>query len=361
MVRLFSKYVSPHRKEYHSQRKIQITVTLILAIVLILLEVYSLSVNSFKVTMGEAWNTVLNRIYGIEPVTYIDRMIDYVVIEVNAPRAIAAIMIGTILAISGAVMQTLTHNPLSEPYTIGISSAAMFGVTISIAMGISIVPGLDRDTSCGINAFVFALIPAIVILLATTARKLSPNMMILIGIGMMYVFTSITTLIKFNANEEDLHEIYIWGLGTLSKIDWGDILPLTIAALFVFIGFTYLARVMNVLTAGDNVCQSLGVNPFRVRVISFVMVSLGVAVAVCYSGTIGFVGLVAPHITRLFTGNNNRLLIPVSAMAGALLIIMGDIIVRLIPGGLPAGVITALIGSPLFLYFLFRQRRNATF
>lgn len=352
---------SVYRKEYHKRRGFQVAIIVALIVVLAVLEIYSLSVNSFEVSFKEALDAVANRIHGIEPSTYIDRMIDYVVIEVNAPRAIAAILIGTILAISGVVMQTLTHNPLSEPYTIGISSAAMFGVTISVALGVSIVPGLGKEAANGVNAFLFAMIPALVIVMATTARKLSPNMMILIGIGMMYVFSSITTLIKFNADEEALQEIYIWSIGTLSKIGWEDILPLTVACLFIFFGFTYLAKTLNVLMAGDKVCQSLGVNPFLIRVISFVMVSFGVAIAVCYSGTIGFVGLVAPHITRLFTGNNNRLLIPVSALAGALLIILGDIVVRMLPGGLPAGVVTAIIGSPLFLYFLFKQRRNSAF
>ncbi len=298
---------------------------------------------------------------GIEPESYIDKMIDYVVIEVNSPRAIAAILIGTILAVCGAVMQTITHNPLAEPYTIGISSAAMFGVTISIALGVSILPGMEKDVATGANAFLMAMIPAIVIVIATTFRRLSPNMMILIGIGMMYLFSSITTLIKFNVNEEALHEIYIWSIGTLSKIGWEDIVPLAIAAAVVFVSFCFLSSRMNVLMSGDNICQSLGINPFHIRMISFTIVSFGVAVAVCYSGTIGFVGLVAPHITRLFTGNNNKLLIPVSALAGSLLIIIGDIVVRLLPGGLPAGVITAIIGSPMFLYFLFKQRRKSNF
>ena len=352
---------SIHRKEYHAKRGLQIAIILALLGLLIVLELYSLSVNSFKVTFAEAWDTVVNRIKGIEPQGYINRMIDYVVIEVNAPRAIAAIMIGSVLAICGAVMQTITHNPLSEPYTIGISSAALFGVTISIALGISLIPGLGKDSANAVNAFVFAMVPAGAIILATMVRKLSPNMMILIGIGMMYVFSSITTLIKFNANEEALQEIYIWSLGTLSKIGWDDIVPLTVAAVLLFVVFTYLARTLNVLTSGDKVCQSLGVNPFIVRLFCFTLVSFGVAIVVCYSGTIGFVGLVAPHITRLFTGNNNKLLIPVSAIAGSLLILLGDIVVRMLPGGLPAGVITALIGSPLFLYFLFKQRRNASF
>ena len=323
--------------------------------------VYSLSVNNFKVSFVEACDAIYNRIAGIEPVGYIERMIDYVVIEVNAPRAIGAVAIGTTLAICGAVMQSITHNPLSEPYTIGISSAALFGVTISIALGISLVPGLEKDGATGINAFIFAMIPAMVIVLITSVKKLSPNMMILVGIGMMYLFSSITTLIKFNASDEALHEIYIWSLGTLSKINWTNVVPLVATALMMMIGFTLLAKKINILSSGDKVAQSLGVNPVMLRIVCFTMVSIGVAVVVRYTGTIGFVGLVAPHITRLFMGNNNKLLITISAIAGSILILAGDIIVRLLPGGLPAGVITALIGSPLFIYFLFRNRLKNNF
>ncbi len=358
---MFAKQHSVYRKEYFSKRKMRILIILVLLIILAFLEIYSLSVNNFKVSFAEAWGAVLNRIKGIEPVGYINKMIDYVVIEVDAPRALGAILIGTILSVSGVVMQTITRNPLAEPYTIGISSAAMFGVTLSIALGISIIPGFENDMATGVNAFVFAMIPAMVIVMITSFRKLSPNMMILIGVGMMYLFSSVTTLIKFNASEEALHDIYAWGLGTMSKIGWEDILPLTLTAAIILLGFTIMAGRINVMMAGDKVCQSLGVNPVLMRIICFTMVSFGVAVAVFYTGTIGFVGLVAPHITRLFTGNNNKLLIPVSAIAGTLLILVGDIIVRMLPGGLPAGVITAMIGSPLFLFFLFKQRKNSSF
>ena len=342
----------------------QLAIISVLLAVLAVLSVYSLSINNFPVSFSEAIQAIINRINGIVPdrnTDYIAWMIDQVVIEINSPRTIGAFMVGTILAVSGAVMQTITRNPLAEPYTIGISSAALFGVTLSIALGISIIPGLTRDLATGTNAMIFAMIPAMVILLITSIKKLSPNMMILVGIGMMYLFTSITTLIKFNANEEALHEIYAWSLGTMSKIGWEDVLPMAITALFMLLGFTFLAGRINVLMAGDKVCQSLGVNPVILRLICFTMVSLGVAIAVFYTGTIGFVGLVAPHITRLFTGNNNKLLIPVSALAGTLLILVGDVIVRMLPGGLPAGVITALIGSPLFLFFLFKQKKNSSF
>lgn len=356
-----SRYRSPHRKEYHSKRLLRISITIALFIVLFTMLIYSLSVNNFKVTFEESITVIINRIKGVVPTTYIDKMIDYVVMEDNAPRAVAALEVGTILAISGAVMQTLTRNPLAEPYTIGISSAAMFGVTISVALGISLIPGLEKDVATGANAFIMAMIPAVAIVITTTFRRLSPNMMILIGIGMMYLFTSITTLIKFNASEEALQEIYIWSLGTLGKVSWESTIPLGLAAGFLFIFFLLVSKKINVIMAGDDICQTLGVNPFHLRIICFVVVSFGVAIAVRYTGTIGFVGLVAPHITRLFTGNDNRLLLPISALAGTLLISAGDIVVRMLPGGLPAGVITALIGSPLFLFFLFKQRRNNAF
>lgn len=355
------KIQSKHRKEYLAKRKQVVGVSLILIAITAILSIFSLSVNSFDVTFQESIQAIINRINGIEPQTYIEKMIDYVVIEVDMPRAIGAIAIGTTLAVTGSVMQSVTHNPLAEPYTIGISSAALFGVTVSIALGFSIIPGLEKDSATAANAFLFALLPAMVIVLITTFKRLTPNMMVLVGIGMMYVFSAFTTLIKFNTDEESLQEIYIWSLGTLSKLEWGDILPLVVIAIVMIIAFTILAKEINILTAGDNISQSLGVNPVRLRIVSFVLVSLGVAICVCYSGTIGFVGLVAPHITRLFTGNNNRLLIPLSAMAGTLLILIGDIIVRMLPGGLPAGVITALLGSPLFLYFLYKQRTTKNF
>ena len=147
----------------------------------------------------------------------------------------------------------------------------------------------------------------------------------------------------------------------MSSVGWEDLLPLLAAALLVLTAFMLLSKNINVLTAGDKVSQSLGVDPVRLRIICFLLISVAIAVVVCNTGTIGFVGLVAPHIARLFTGNDNRLLIPASATIGGMMVLLGDTLVRLLPGGLPVGVITALIGSPLFLYFLYRQRKQENF
>jgi len=351
-----------YRREYHKDRPKRIIVSAILLGILLVLCIYSLSVNRFSITFMEAWEAVYNKIIGVEPTDYIHRMISHIVIDYNAPRTIIGILVGIILAVSGAVMQTVTRNPLAEPYTIGISSAALFGVTISITLGLSIIPGLTGNTASSVNAFVFAMIPALAIVLISSFKKLSPNMMVLVGIGMMYLFSAVTTFLKFNASEEKLQEIYIWGLGTLSKIDnWDPIIPVLATTILVFGGFMFLSKNINVLMAGDKVCQSLGVNPIRTRLVCFIIVSIGVAVSVCYTGTIGFVGLVAPHIARLYVGNNNKTLIPASAIIGSMMIIIADLIVRSLPGGLPCGVITALIGSPLFLLILYRQRKKSAF
>jgi len=348
-------------KDYQRRTRKKVVWAAIFIIIIFILSVYSLSVSTFSMSFEQAYQVLINHILGIEPETIMDRTRDRIVVGLTAPRTIAAVLVGSILAIDGAVMQSITRNPLADPYTIGISSAALFGTSLSVALGISIVPFLGHDVAIASNAFVFALIPAMAIVFVSSFKKMSPNMMILIGIGMMYMFTAATTFVKFNASEEALQEIYEWGLGTLSKITWDSILPLIIAFALATVAFILLSNRINVLSAGDNMAKSLGENPVRLRVICFVLVSVTTAIAVCYTGTIGFVGLVAPHIARLFVGSDNKMLIPVSAILGAIMIIATDCMVRLLPGGLPAGVMTAMIGAPIFVIILYRQRRKAAF
>ena len=138
-------------------------------------------------------------------------------------------------------------------------------------------------------------------------------------------------------------------------------LPLMAAFILMLLFGLVIANKINVMSTGDNLSKSLGVNPIRLRVVCFMVMSVATAGCVCYTGSIGFVGLVAPHIARLFVGSDNKILIPTAAVLGAVMVVVSDIAVRMIPGGLPVGTITALIGSPLFIYFLYRQRKNAAF
>jgi len=352
---------SPEVRDYMKKAKRKYIWAALFIVITFIIAIYSLSVSTFTMSFEEAYQILINHILGIEPTDRMDVIRDKIVVGLTAPRTIAAVLVGGILAIDGAVMQSITKNPLADPFTIGISSAALFGTSLWIALGISILPFFGSDMALTSNAFLFALIPAVAIVFVSSFKKMSPNMMILIGIGMMYLFSASTTFIKFNASEEALQEIYEWSLGTLSKVTWDCILALIFAFILALVAFMIASNKINIVSTGDNMAKSLGENPVRIRVVCFVLVSITTAIAVCYTGTIGFVGLVAPHIARLFVGSDNRSLIPISAILGAIMICSTDILVRMLPGGLPVGVMTALIGAPIFVYIMYRQRRHAAF
>ncbi len=322
----------------------------------------SLSISRIDISFVQALQVVWNHLTGNVPSRaedYLAWWTDYVVVNDNAPRTICGVCVGIVLAVSGAVMQSITRNPLTDPYTIGISSAALFGVTVYIISGVCILPFLDGYPGQIANAFAFSLIPAFAIVAVSTFKKTSSTMMILIGIAVMYLFNAFTTFLKFNATEEDLQEIYEWSLGTLTPAGWTAVGPLIAASALTVAVMFLMSNRINVIALGDKEAISLGESPVRVRIACLVTISVATAVAVCFTGTIGFVGLVAPHIARLFVGSNAKALIPASALIGALMVVGSDCLVRMLPTVLPVGVITALIGSPLFLYFLYMQRKKS--
>lgn len=358
-----SEWVRKSIALYHANSRRRILITALLIVVIFLLCVFSLSISRIDLSFTDALGIIWNHVTGDVPSRtedYSEWWVDQVVINDNVPRTIAGVCVGGILAVAGAVMQSVTRNPLTDPYTLGISSAALFGTTVFVIFGFCIVPGLEGATAQVVNAFIIALIPAMAIVAVSGFKRLSPNMMILIGIAMMYMFGAFTTFLKFNADAQDLEEIYEWGLGTLVDVGWDSILPLVSTLVMLMLIMVFLAPRINVLGAGDKTSLTLGVNPRRLRALCFLLIAMGTAVAVCFTGSIGFVGLVAPHVARLFVGSNNRALIPASAITGALLVVGSDCIVRMLPTVLPVGVVTALVGSPLFLYFLYMQRKKSS-
>ena len=279
------------------------------------------------------------------------------ILDGTVPRAFGGMLIGAILGISGAIMQMCVRNPLASPYTTGISSAALFGVTIYLTLGILIIP-IKGDFGMMINAFIFSMIPCMVMILISIRKKTTPTMLVLIGIGIMYLFNALTMILKYRAEPEVLRQIQIWSIGTLNGIDWEAVwvLALTTALLLVFI--IPMMGQLDLLSAGDNFSQSLGVNPGRTRMLCMLVISAATAISVCYAGSIGFVGLIIPHVSRLFVGSKSSLLIPCSAVLGGVLLIGSDVISRIMTLSLPVGAVTALIGAPLFLYFLIKMRTS---
>ncbi len=366
-MQIFGKLANLHNRDYDpldadrflKKGKRSIMIILLLLIPTALIAVFSFSVSLYTMDFGDVIGVLDRYFHGIPPSSYREEILDHLVLDNYVPRAFAGLMVGAILAMGGAVMQSSLRNPLADSYTTGISSGALFGYTVSVILGIGILPGLG-EVSDIVNAFAFSLIPTAVILIFTFRRKVTPTAMILIGLGVMYLFSAATTLLKYTADPKHIAQIYEWSVGSLASAGWGGFPILLGATIVMAIAFFFMYRTVNVLSTGENMSVALGVNPQNTRILVLVIVSLCTAAAVCFTGSIGFVGLVIPHVSRIIVGSNLKYLIPTSAVLGAILLVSSDCIARVIgSSGLPVGVITAIIGSPLFLYFLIKQRRNA--
>lgn len=318
---------------------------------------FSFSFGKYPVGFIDSYGIIADHLRGWTPA---DEMNDFIVWDLRLPRSIMALAAGAGLAVGGAAMQSMMRNPLADPYTIGVSSGASLGATLSIVLGFSILPFVDPQTSVIVNAFAFSLVPVAVILLVTRYRRTTPTMMILSGIAVMYIFSATTQLIMLTADPDALAEAYEWNVGTLGKADWGNIWIVMGASAFGIAFLCLMSKSLNIVTSGDRCARSFGVDSNRIRIACMVVISIVTATIVSFTGTIGFVGLISPHVVRMFLGSDNRFLIPASAAFGALLLMLADCAAKVAgPTGLPVGVITALIGGPLFLLLLIRMRRNA--
>lgn len=286
-----------------------------------------------------------------------DKLLDYIVVRERLPRVAAALTAGAGLAVAGCVMQSVLKNPLADPYTTGISSGAGFGATLAITMGISLVGG---HYSIVMNAFVFSLIPMFMMLAVGRVKQSSPTTMIMAGIAVMFIFNSFTTVMKLNANPDALAVLYQWTVGTVSDCGWSEILMMVVVVIAGTALTQAFSRKINLLATGDDHAKSMGLDVENIRILLLVSISLVVATVVSFTGLIGFVGLVSPHVCRIFVGADNRYLILSSAMFGAVLLEIADFIGRTViaPATLQVGVVTAFIGGPMFLYLIIRQKKS---
>jgi len=343
-------------KRYRHKKVIFIAACIALSVVCFGLE---LSMGKFRVGFIESFRIISDHIKGVVP-TGFDAVKDMVVWDMYLPRAIAGVAVGAGLGVCGAAMQSSLRNPLADPYTTGISSGASLGAAVAIISGISIIPFVSGEYAIIANAFLFSLIPAAVIVIVSAVRRTSPTSMILIGVAVMYIFSATTSLLMLYADPDSLSQVYIWSVGSIGSARWGNVAYMVVAAAIGVTIFTLFARRMNLLSLKDESVTSLGVDSKRTRMIVLLVVSLTTATLVSFTGTIGFVGLIAPHMVRIFIGSDNRYLIPASAAFGAFMLLAADCVAKVTgPAGLPVGVITALIGGPLFLLLVVRQKRSA--
>lgn len=330
--------------------------TIILAAVAIITVPLTLGFGVYDISLADSLSVFVHHLMG----NVVDERSDYFIWDVRLPRALGSIIIGAGLSVAGAIMQNDFRNPLAEPFTMGLSSGAFFGVVIVMVSGVSIIPFFTGQLALTANAFVCALVPIAMIVTISKFRTLTPTSMILIGIAIMFLFNSISQILLVTTSAETLADAYAWRVGSTSKISWDEI-PLIACITVAGIAIVWsMHRELDVMYAGDRGAKSMGVDASRVRIITLLVVSLMTACLVALSGTIGFIGLVGPHVARIFVGSNNRYLIPASAAFGAAFMALADTLAKVTgPDGLPVGVISSMIGGPLFVYILVRQRKSA--
>lgn len=280
--------------------------------------------------------------------------------DIRLPMTLTAVVVGASLGVAGVEMQTILRNPLASPYTLGISAAAGFGAAVTILFGISI-PFLGW-ASVPLVAFVSALGASLGVWAIGRARGVSPNVLVLAGIAMLFLFQSLQSLIQYMASPEILQEIVFWLFGSLLKANWTSFMVSGAILLAVLPFLVRDAWKLTALGMGDENARSLGLPVERLRLRMLVLISLLTAGAVSFVGTIGFIGLVAPHIARGMVGDDQRYLIPLSAFCGIFIIVGASILSKMISPGamIPIGIVTAVIGVPFLFLLILRNKRSLT-
>ena len=340
-------------KSYRVSELRKLTFVIVCVVAAVIVAGLSITYGTMDIGFFECYQVIWNHITGnIE-----DKLIDYIIVDERLPRIAAALVTGAGLAIAGCVMQSVMKNPLADPYTTGISSGAGFGAALAVTLGISIVGG---NYALVVNAFVFALIPMAMMLGVGKLKEASPTMMIMAGMAIMFMFNAFTTVLKLQADPDALAKLYSWTVGTVADCKWPEI-TLMFAVVAVGVILTQMfSRKLNILATGDDSAKAMGLDVENLRIVLLLIISLVVATVVSFTGLIGFVGLVAPHVCRIFVGADNRYLVLSSAMFGAVLLEVADFVGRTViaPATLQVGVVTAFIGGPMFLYLIMRQKKS---
>jgi len=334
-------------------KKVSFLIALILGI--ILLAGYAATQGSADISVTDVYSTILAKFM---PGTFhTDWFSDTIVWGLRLHRILLAIVGGIGLAIAGAVMQGILKNPLASPFTLGISSAAGFGAALAIVMGAGFVGGQWLIVG---NAFIFTVLASLAVYGLAKYKGITPETMILAGIAIMYLFSAMTSFLQYVGQAEQVQEVVFWMMGSLGRSSWDKVAIVTTVIALCFPYLLLKSWDINAMGAGDETAKSLGVNVERTRVISMMLVSFITAAVICFTGTIGFIGLVSPHITRMVIGGDHRFLLPASGLAGGLLLLAADTVARTVlsPVILPVGIMTAFLGVPFFVYLFLRRKKE---
>jgi iron complex transport system permease protein len=302
---------------------------------------------------GLGWNELAQALWHPGQASPTTRVIVW---DLRLPVALMAVAVGMALGLAGAEMQTILNNPLASPYTLGVSSAAALGASLAIVLGLSL-PGIPNAWAIPANAFFFALGASLLLDAVARWSALGATGLVLFGIALVFSFNAAVSLVQFLASAQALQGLVFWTMGSLADSSWWQIgiLGLALAVLMpLSLRDTWK---LTALRLGEDRAASFGIDVPRLRLKSMIRISLLAALAVSFAGTIGFVGLVAPHIARRLFGEDHRFYLPGSALLGGMLLSLASIASKnLVPGLIvPVGIVTALVGIPFFLAAVLRR------
>lgn len=345
---------------FRNNKKILIAILLVLLFILSI--ILGISFGAVDIPPYDVYGVFLYKIFGIK-IGNLDEILNGTIYDiiwgVRMPRVILGAFAGMALAIVGVIMQATIQNPLGDPYILGLSSGASLGATFSILVGFS---GVLSRFGVPFGAFLGALVASIfVYFLARIGGRITPFKMILSGMIISSICSSLTSLIIFlSKDNEGIRTVNFWMMGSLAGADWNNIIiPIVISAIPI-VYFLTQYRNLNLMILGDETSITLGLNVEKHRKIYMILSSLvtGVIVSVC--GTIGFIGILIPHIVRLIFGTDHKTLLPFSALVGAIFLIWADVVSRCAISNmeLPIGIITSIIGAPFLLWLMINGNRE---
>jgi iron complex transport system permease protein len=328
---------------------------MIVSLLLVVFSVMSLVLGTADIRLADIWQLICGKGSGFT---------SQIILHIRLPRVIGAILAGTALAVSGAVIQSLLRNPLASPYTLGITGASAFGAAFAIVVlgagsaysGSNDMAMIDHPYVVTLSAFAWSIAGVLLILLLSKYKGATPEMIILSGIILSSLFMAGISAMQYFADNVQLASIVFWTFGDLGRASWDNLWIFTMVLVPLLVFFFWQVWTYKSLQSGDEHARSLGVNVKRVRLTGMVAATLATAVVVSFYGVIAFVGLVVPHIIRRIIGNDEQFLIPASAIFGGFFLLFSDTLARTVisPVILPVGILTSFIGAPLFLFLLIK-------
>lgn len=329
-----------------------LTVLIILAILIVGV---GITLGPLEITFIEVYEAILQRLLFID--LGAGQLAEQIVCNIRGPRIAWGLVAGFGLGVAGCAMQAVLRNPLASPFTLGISAGANFGVSVALLFNFAFIGGMYAVIG---NAFIFALLTSALILGISALKGGTVEVLILAGIALNYVFRAVTQLFNYFATWEQRQATQAFGDGGLETFGWSELSLVIVVVVFCMLLLMPKLMDLNVMTTGDDTARSLGVDSGHLRIFIMSVSSLIVASIVAFVGPIGFVGLVAPHMSRMAIGSDHRYQLPAAGLVGMLVLVGADILGQnIIPiVDIPVGIMTSILGVPFFFYLILKGRRE---